>query len=155
MRTILCVIACLILIIVAGGASPDPACSGKIHLQVVDSDRGSNAPAARAPADAMPTAGMESAAGSFTDAPLQSPLLEAQAILKAIQIRRGDPLPNYVGGRTFQDRERRLPHGRYREYDVHPKTAGRNRGPERIVIEQQTGKAYYTGDHYVTFIPLN
>jgi ribonuclease T1 len=26
---------------------------------------------------------------------------------------------------------------------------------ERIVIEQRTGKAYYSGDHYRTFIPMN
>jgi guanyl-specific ribonuclease Sa len=155
MRTILHVIACLVLIIVAGGASPNPARSGPTHLQIVDSDNESSASAARVPAKAMPTAREESAAGSFTDAPSQSPLLKAQEILKAIQTRHGEPLPGYVGGRTFQNRERRLPRGRYREYDVQPKTPGRNRGAERIVIEQQTGKAYYTRDHYVTFIPLN
>ncbi len=32
---------------------------------------------------------------------------------------------------------------------------GRGRDAERIVIEQRTGKAYYTGDHYRTFVPLN
>ena len=45
--------------------------------------------------------------------------------------------------------------GRYREYDVNPKIRGRSRDAERIVIEQHTGKAYYTGDHYRTFVPLN
>ncbi len=83
------------------------------------------------------------------------PPLKAKEILEAIQKRHGDPLPGYVGGRTFQNRERKLPSGRYREYDVNPKVPGRNRGPERLVIEQRTGKAYYTDDHYLTFIPMN
>jgi guanyl-specific ribonuclease Sa len=75
--------------------------------------------------------------------------------LQAIEARHGDPLPGYVGGRSFQNRERKLPRGRYREYDVHPKVRGKNRGAERIVIEQRTGKAYYTSDHYHSFVPMN
>lgn len=81
--------------------------------------------------------------------------LKAQDLLKRLQERGGVPLPGYVGGRDFQNRERRLPRGRYREYDVNPKIRGRSRDAERLVIEQRTGKAYYTGDHYRTFIPLN
>lgn len=76
-------------------------------------------------------------------------------VLAAIQERHGKPLPGYVGGRVFENRERRLPKGRYREYDVNPKIPGRNRGAERLVIEQRTGKAYYTQDHYRTFTLLN
>jgi ribonuclease T1 len=76
-------------------------------------------------------------------------------LLQRLEERGGSPLPGYVGGREFQNRERRLPRGRYREYDVNPKIRGQSRDAERIVIEQRTGKAYYTGDHYRTFIPLN
>ena len=76
-------------------------------------------------------------------------------LLSALNERHGVPLPGYVGGREFKNRERRLPRGRYREYDVNPKVRGRPRDAERIVIEQRTGKAYYTGDHYRTFVPLN
>jgi ribonuclease T1 len=83
------------------------------------------------------------------------PLQKVRDLLKAIQERHGEPLPGYLGGREFHNRERRLPRGRYREYDVNPKVHGRPRDAERIVIEQRTGKAYYTGDHYRTFIPLN
>ncbi len=79
----------------------------------------------------------------------------ARETLKAIEERQGDSLPGYVGGRTFQNRERTLPRGHYREYDVHPKVPGKNRGAERIVIDQRTGKAYYTADHYHSFIPMN
>jgi ribonuclease T1 len=96
-----------------------------------------------------------STADSSATALAPPPSLKAKEILEAIQKRHGDPLPGYIGGRTFQNRERRLPPGRYREYDVNPKIPGRDRGPERLVIEQRTGKAYYAGDHYVTFIPMN
>lgn len=81
--------------------------------------------------------------------------LAARDTLKALEERHGDPLPGYVGGRPFLNRERILPRGRYREYDVHPKVPGKNRGAERIVIDQGSGKAYYTADHYRSFIPMN
>ena len=76
-------------------------------------------------------------------------------LLARLRARYGGPLPGYVGGREFQNRERRLPPGHYREYDVNPKIRGRSRDAERIVIEQDTGRAYYTGNHYRTFMPLN
>lgn len=87
--------------------------------------------------------------------PAITPPQKARDLLALLQERGGAPLPGYIGGRDFQNRERRLPRGRYREYDVNPKIRGRARDAERIVIERRTGKAYYTGDHYRTFIPLN
>jgi ribonuclease T1 len=80
---------------------------------------------------------------------------KARDLLIRLQARHGEPLPGYVGGREFRNRERRLPQGHYREYDVNPKVHGRSRDAERIVIEQDTGRAYYTGNHYRIFIPLN
>lgn len=80
---------------------------------------------------------------------------KAYDLLKQIEERGGKPLPGYIGGRDFQNRERRLPRGYYREYDINPQVRGRGRDAERLVIEQRTGKAYYTGDHYRTFAPLN
>jgi ribonuclease T1 len=80
---------------------------------------------------------------------------KAYDLLARLQARYGEPLPGYVGGRGFQNRERRLPPGHYREYDVNPRMRGRSRDAERIVIEQDTGRAYYTGNHYRTFTPLN
>jgi ribonuclease T1 len=76
-------------------------------------------------------------------------------VLAEIQRRGGQPPPGHVGGRAFGNRERRLPRGVYREYDVNPKVAGRPRDAERIVIEQKTGRAYYTADHYETFVPMD
>jgi ribonuclease T1 len=61
----------------------------------------------------------------------------------------------YVGGRVWKNRERNLPRGgNYHEFDVHPKVRGRNRGAERIVVDFDTGKGWYTRDHYRTFIPI-
>ena len=65
----------------------------------------------------------------------------------------GRPPEGYVGGRVFQNREGRLPaDGSYREFDVDPHEGGRN--AERIIVEWDTKKAWYTGDHYETFVPL-
>jgi len=85
----------------------------------------------------------------------KAPPQKAKDLLEAIQQREGNALPGYIGGRAFQNRERRLPRGHYREYDVNPTVRGRSRHAERVVIDQETGKAYYTDDHYRTFIPLN
>jgi len=94
----------------------------------------------------------ESEAGRIRDGQVPE---KAREVLAEIQKRQGEPPPGYVGGRVFGNRERRLPSGRYREYDVNPKQPGKNRGTERIVIEQRTGKAYYSHDHYETFTPMN
>jgi len=67
---------------------------------------------------------------------------------------------NHVGGRTFENREKRLPqtddHGqkiRYREWDVHPRRKGQNRGAERLITGSDQS-AWFTRDHYRTFIRL-
>lgn len=80
---------------------------------------------------------------------------KARGLLKGILERDGTPLHGYVGGQVFQNRERRLPRGRYREYDVNPRPRTGRRDGERLIIEQGTGQAYYTPDHYRTFVPLN
>ncbi len=70
------------------------------------------------------------------------------------------PMDGYVGGRIFGNRERNLPakddNGRrmkYQEWDVNPKKHGKNRGTERI-ITASNGQAFYTNDHYATFIEI-
>lgn len=66
----------------------------------------------------------------------------------------------YVGGRTFENREKRLPvrlpNGTkitYREWDVFPKQRGQNRGPERLVTGSDNS-AWYTKNHYQSFIKI-
>ena len=104
-----------------------------------------------APTGVAPAPRVEPAPPTVTPAPLA----RAREMLAAIEARGGQPLAGYVGGRTFHNRERRLPPGRYREYDLHPRAPGQDRGPERLVVDQTTGRAYYTDDHYRTFVPLN
>jgi ribonuclease T1 len=111
--------------------------------------------------DALRTRANDSASSAAFEAPApashqtQEVPQNARDLLQTIQGRHGEPPPGYVGGRTFHNRERHLPKGRYREYDVNPKLRGLPRGRERIVIEERTGKAYYTRDHYRTFVPMN
>lgn len=100
------------------------------------------------------TATTASADGSGASVDKHTAPKKAYDLLSLLQERQGRPLPGYIGGWEFRNRERRLPQGHYREYDVNPKVRGRPRDAERIVIEYQTGKAFYTGDHYRTFIPL-
>ena len=68
---------------------------------------------------------------------------------------------NYVGGREFKNRERRLQQRtaqgtyiHYQEWDIYPKIKNKNRGPERLITGDDES-AWYTGDHYQTFIPIN
>jgi guanyl-specific ribonuclease Sa len=68
--------------------------------------------------------------------------------------------PGYEGGRTFGNFENRLRQTdgrgqriRYREWDVHPRRPGVNRGAERLVTGSE-GSAYYTDDHYRSFTKI-
>lgn len=72
-------------------------------------------------------------------------------------LKHGDAPHGYYGGRTFQNREKRLPlktaRGQaiyYREWDVHPRREGVDRGAERLVTGTD-GSAWFTADHYRTF----
>lgn len=82
---------------------------------------------------------------------------KAYTVLKYIRAN-GKAMPDYVGGRTFQNREKRLPMQdgskkiRYQEWDVNPKQRGQNRGAERLITSPD--KAYYTADHYKTFTQM-
>lgn len=69
--------------------------------------------------------------------------------------------PGYEGGRTFSNREKRLPQKdaqshaiRYQEWDVNPKIRGQNRGTERLVTGSDSS-AWYTSDHYQSFIRIS
>ncbi len=72
------------------------------------------------------------------------------------RIERGEPDPHRNDGSTFQNREGRLPskpRGYYREFVV--RTPGmRGVGPQRLVVGRE-GDAWYTSDHYRSFVRLN
>ena len=70
------------------------------------------------------------------------------------------PPEGHVGGRPFGNYEGLQPkkdaRGRsikYQEWDVNPRMPGKNRGPERLVTGSD-GSAYYTADHYRSFIKI-
>jgi ribonuclease T1 len=72
----------------------------------------------------------------------------------------GEAPPGYEGGRSFGNYENHLPkkdrYGkriRYQEWDVNPKVRGKNRGAERLVTGSNHS-AYYSRDHYRTFIQI-
>ncbi|WP_430333630.1 ribonuclease domain-containing protein [Rhodococcus sp. ACT016] len=85
----------------------------------------------------------------------------AWATLAAIDAGRWPPsdAPGTEGGRTFGNHEGRLPASsggqkvRYQEWDVNRKQNGRGRDAERIITGSD-GSAWYTDDHYETFVRM-
>jgi Zn-dependent protease with chaperone function/guanyl-specific ribonuclease Sa len=84
-------------------------------------------------------------------------------VLKSID-QNGRAPEGYEGGRRFlnlgKNGEQALPHVdaqgheiQYREWDVNPRIAGRNRGAERLITGSDGG-AFYTSDHYRTFVRI-
>lgn len=68
-------------------------------------------------------------------------------------IRQGRLPPNVSGGSIFLNADLDLPvkpQGYYREFDVEPSVAGKDRGKLRLVLGQG-GEVYVTGNHYHDF----
>jgi ribonuclease T1 len=83
---------------------------------------------------------------------VQSKALPEEAKRTLDLIRSNGPFPYAQDGRTFANREKRLPlraQGYYREYTVRT-PAAKDRGARRI-IAGNGGEFYYTDDHYRTF----
>lgn len=69
------------------------------------------------------------------------------------RIESGGPYPYDRDDITFQNREGLLPDSDYREYTV--VTPGlSHRGARRVVVDQESGVAWYTDDHYDSFDPV-
>jgi len=72
------------------------------------------------------------------------------------RIARGQRDPHRNDGTVFGNREGRLPKRPkdwYREYVV-PTPGQKGPGPQRIILGRE-GEAFYTPDHYESFLPLN
>ena len=97
--------------------------------------------------------------GSSSSNPKSGKQIPAYVLTTLQYIRQHDAPPDgYVGGRDFQNREKKLPAKtpdgtkiRYREWDVHPKERGVNRGAERLVTGNDQS-VWYTNDHYKRFV---
>jgi ribonuclease T1 len=109
-------------------------------------------------AGCAPPAGLESAAEPVKEASPEIPE-KVEKVLHYIDEHHEAPA-GFEGGREFHNAEGLLPkrdaHGRaitYHEWDVNRKVAGVNRGPERLVTGSD-GSAFYTADHYRTYIQI-
>lgn len=107
----------------------------------------------------LPAPTEQTRGGSESGTPAPKPGQAPKAVLEVLQyVRQYHKAPDgYVGGRTFENREKRLPvktkEGatiRYQEWDVHPKIRGQNRGTDRLITGSDKS-AYYTENHYKTF----
>lgn len=118
------------------------------------------APATTATAPRPATMAAPAMSAPIMPMPAVMPMMRADVPAKAydtlryIQTRGGNAPPGYQGDTVFENREGRLPPGQYKEYDVDPRMSG-GRNAERLVINQRTGQAYYTRDHYETFVSIS
>jgi guanyl-specific ribonuclease Sa len=96
--------------------------------------------------------------GTISAGPTASANADSRIPVKALQVlqyvrENGRAPEGYEGGRVFENREGQLPAtGDYREFDVDPHNGPRN--ADRIIVEWNSKQAWYTGDHYRTFIPM-
>ncbi|GAB6041819.1 RHS repeat-associated core domain-containing protein [Endothiovibrio diazotrophicus] len=70
------------------------------------------------------------------------------------RIENGSPMLYRKDGTQFFNREGKLPDGNYREYTV-PTPGQSNRGARRIVRDENTGRTYYSNDHYRSFVEID
>ena len=96
--------------------------------------------------------------GTPSSAPAGVPLAAIETL--AVIDRTGHAPTGYVGGRRFGNFEHHLPKRTasgarisYREWDIARHVLGVNRGPRRLVTGDD-GSAYYSGDHYSTFLRI-
>jgi guanyl-specific ribonuclease Sa len=66
----------------------------------------------------------------------------------------GGPFLHKRDGMAFRNREGKLPEGAHREYTVSTPGAS-NRGARRIIRDDNTGRTFYTDDHYNTFTEID
>ena len=96
---------------------------------------------------------LRQAHGEFAREHLRTLLQDLQPTLD--RIARGDRNSHRNDGTVFQNRERKLPakpSGYYKEY-VHPTPKLSGPGPQRVIFGTD-GDAWYTPDHYKTFIKI-
>ncbi len=91
-----------------------------------------------------------------TDTSVPQKVIQVLGFIRA----KNKPPIGYEGGRRFGNYEKLLPERdaagnviNYREWDVNPKTEGKNRGTQRLVTGSD-GRAWYTGDHYNSFTEI-
>jgi RHS repeat-associated protein len=112
--------------------------------------------------DALTDAAVGGAIGSATGGVLSLQQLrrmfvpaKVKGILAHLRAHNWSPPKGVKGGKAFYNKQGRLPRGgSYKEFDVDVKVQGQQRASGRIVVDMNTGSAWYTPDHYDTFIPI-
>jgi len=79
-------------------------------------------------------------------------------IVNQIKANNGSPPKGYKGGKKYKNEpkegDQKLPEcNNYKEYDINPRIKGKNRGCERIIIENDDS-VWYINNHYHTFIQI-
>jgi guanyl-specific ribonuclease Sa len=104
----------------------------------------------------LPSSNIQRENGKTSDVQIPQKVYDVLKYIKANH----HPMPGYVGGSIFSNREKILPQEdnagnpiQYQEWDVNPKIQGQNRGTERIVTGSD-GRSWYTNDHYQTFTEI-
>ncbi|HEU5366644.1 MAG TPA: ribonuclease domain-containing protein [Hanamia sp.] len=104
----------------------------------------------------LPSSNIQRENGKTSDVQIPQKVYDVLKYIKANH----HPMPGYVGGSVFSNREKILPQEdnagnpiQYQEWDVNPKIQGQNRGTERIVTGSD-GRSWYTNDHYQTFTEI-
>ncbi|MEO9326498.1 ribonuclease domain-containing protein [Gordonia aurantiaca] len=116
------------------------------------------APTSTAPTNTAPTS--RGFRASAANPAIPAHVLRTLAYIDAGEWPEAANAPGTKGGVTFRNNEGLLPRtdsgGRrvtYREWDVNPKAPNRGRDAERIVTGSD-GSAWYTADHYRTFVKI-
>jgi len=79
---------------------------------------------------------------------------KALDIAQKIKDDAGQPIKGYMS-KPFENREGLLPKaGKYIEHDIKPLLEGVNRGKERLIIDINNGRTWYTSTHYESFVEI-
>ncbi len=141
----------------------DPAASPP-HSQNADLAPPTTPPSAESPsspaANSTPSSSVRAEPSARPRSPAPERVLRTLALIDADRWPAAANAPGTQGGRTFGNREGLLPRTgvdgrqlRFQEWDVNPKKPGRGRDAERIVTADD-GSAWYTLDHYRSFVRI-
>ncbi len=165
--TVVVAVVALVLAVTLSSRDSDSSASSGTKSSSVQSSSAQAKPGATTKAAPSSSAPSSSASSSSAAKPTQQTSTDAPARVLATlaEIDAGRwpdsaNAPGTKGGITFRNSEGRLPAvgaggGRvvYQEWDVNPKKNGQGRDAERIVTGND-GSAWYTLDHYDTFVRI-
>ncbi len=165
--TVVVAVVALVLAVTLSSRDSDSSASSGTKSSSVQSSSVQAKPGATTKAAPSSSAPSSSASSSSAAKPTQQTSTDAPARVLAtlVEIDAGRwpdsaNAPGTKGGITFRNSEGRLPAvgaggGRvvYQEWDVNPKKNGQGRDAERIVTGND-GSAWYTLDHYDTFVRI-